>query len=389
MFRRARTCFTLLLSAGVLHAEPSSVRWDTSAEVSGYRDSDGVSTLTPAVTAGARDPLSGWSAIGSYLVDIVSAASVDIVATASPHWVELRHAGTLTGRYKPGTWGAGFSAAASVEPDYVSLSGGVTGSFDFHKKNATLELGYAYSHDTAGRTGTPFSVYSLTLTRHDLAGSLELVLDRATTLTPSFELVLESGHQEKPYRYLPLFEASVAYRVSAGASIDEVNQLRLPGRTAESLPDSRRRTALAGTLAHRFHSSTLKLFDRLYADSWGLRASTTDLTWTFELGRRFSLWPHARFHSQGGVSFWERAYVGQIASGTLRVPRYRSGDRELSPLWTATLGPGARWDLGGSDPRAFSAILEVDGSYTRYADALYVAHRYAGFAVAGVEATFQ
>ena len=49
--------------------------------------------------------IAGWSVGGQYLVDIVSAASVDIVSTASRHWKEVRHAGALDAAYEPGTLG--------------------------------------------------------------------------------------------------------------------------------------------------------------------------------------------------------------------------------------------------------------------------------------------
>jgi len=46
---------------------------------------------------------------------------------------------------------------------YLSLSGGADALFDLDDKNLSLSAGYAYGRDTAGRTGTPFSVYSLVL----------------------------------------------------------------------------------------------------------------------------------------------------------------------------------------------------------------------------------
>ncbi len=370
-------------------ADVGGVRWDTSAEVGAYYDSDDVAVLTPALTLAAREPAGGWSAKGSYLVDIVSAASVDIVSAASPRWTEVRHAATLGAAYKPGTLGGSVTGAASVEPDYRSLGAGIAGTYDVARKNATISLGYTYEHDIAGRTGTPFSVYGLRLDRHELNASVEIVMDRATTLTPSLDVLLEYGRQEKPYRWLPLFDRSVASSVPIGASIDRVNQLRLPGRVSESLPDSRQRFAASARLAHRFEHSTLVLWDRAYLDSWGLLASTADLHWVMELSRRWSLWPHARLHTQSGVSFWRRAYVGSVASGRVVVPEYRTGDRELGPLWSATLGPGLRWDIGTLDPRSLSITFEVQETYTEFRDALYIDHRFAVFALAGLSARFQ
>ena len=107
---------------------------------------------------------------GSYLVDVISAASVDIVSTASGHWNEVRHAGTLGATYKPGDIGVSASSAVSREPDYLSLSGGTRLRLDLADSMATATFGYSFMHDTAGRTGTPFSVFSLELTRHTITG---------------------------------------------------------------------------------------------------------------------------------------------------------------------------------------------------------------------------
>jgi hypothetical protein len=356
---------------------------------SAYQDSDAVTVLTPTVHAKARERLGGWSAGGSYLVDVVSAASVDIVSTASPSWREVRHAATLGVGYEPGEIGATVSSAVSSEPDYLSLSAAARGTYAFAEKNARLGLGYSFTRDIAGRTGTPFSVYSLELVRHGLAGSLDLVLDRKTTFTTALDLVLESGQQEKPYRYLPLFDSATASRVPRGAPVDRVNSLRLGARIAERLPDSRERGALSGRLAHRFAGSTLSLFDRAYVDGWGLWATTLDVRYVLELGRRLSVWPHARAHVQSGTWFWRRAYVGEISDGGALVPRFRSGDRELGPLFSGTLGPGLRLDFGFYEPRDLSAILEFEGTYTRYADALYVEERWAGFGSLSIEMRLQ
>ena len=93
-------------------------------EVALYDDTSAVRVVTSALSASVENPVSGWSADGSYLVDIISAASVDIVSTASGHWNEVRHAGTLGATYKPGDIGVSASTAVSREPDYLSLSGG-------------------------------------------------------------------------------------------------------------------------------------------------------------------------------------------------------------------------------------------------------------------------
>ena len=374
-------------SASGQSAHPLDVQ--SKAEFSAYTDSDNVTVFTPAASATVTDPLGGLSVSGGYLIDIVSAASVDIVSTASPNWHEVRQAANLGAQYKPGTVGLGASTALSYEPDYTSISGGLNAAFDLDDKNLSLTLGYAYGQDTAGRTGTPFSVYSLVLHRHALDASLAVLLDRATVFTVTGNCLLENGRQEKPYRYLPLFEAGVVSEVPRGAPVALVNDLRLPGRVSEHVPDTRQRFALSGRLAHRGRASTLLLDERLYADSWALLATTLDLRWVVDASARWFLWPHLRTNLQSGVSFWKRAYVAELGDASLSLPNYRTGNRELSPLWSQTFGAGARYNLGGLDPEAWALTLELESTYTRYGDALYIRDRWAAFGALELDVRFR
>jgi hypothetical protein len=366
------------------HAGP--VAATATAEMAAYTDSDSVTVFTPAASAVMTDESRGWRANGAYLADIVSAASVDIVSTASQRWQEVRHGGELGGMYKPHDVGLGVDTSVSSEPDYLSLSAGARVLLDTHEKTANPTFGYAYTHDTAGRTGTPFSVYAQRLQRHSLNAGVELVLDRATTLNMSLDVNLERGDQKKPYRMLPIFEADVVSRVPAGASLATVNLLRSPGRMTEKTPLERNRFALSARFAHRFSGSTFLLSDRLYADDWGLFAFTTDVRYVIDVGRRFYVWLHFRGNLQSGVSFWQRAYVGATGDGTSDQPTYRTGDRELSPLESATGGAGVRWNFGAA-PRSsrWGLVVQGDTIATHFRDALYVTDRVAQLFVLQVE----
>jgi hypothetical protein len=352
-------------------------------EFAGYSDTDHVSVLTPSVHAGIEN-VSGASLSASYLVDIVSAASADIVSTASRRWQETRQAGTISGMYKPHDFGVGVGGSISSEPDYLSYGFYATVVKDFDEKNWTLDFGYGYSHDTAGRCGadgacTPFAVFSRDLQRGSFNGGISWVVDRASLASVTADLIIENGDQSKPYRYIPMFAPDVASQVPNGASIDAVNAHRLPERPLEQLPLERHRFALTGRYAHRYESSTLRLEERVYSDDWGLLASSTDARWIFDLGKRFALWPHGRLHVQNGVSFWQKAYVSANTNGdpaTWDLPLYRTGDRELGPLWTVEGGAGFRWYLGSDrDPRSWQLGVAADAMYTSYLDDLYLLSR--------------
>jgi hypothetical protein len=352
-------------------------------EMAGYQDSDNVSVLTPSINASIEN-VSGASLNASYLVDVVSAASADIVSTASNRWQEVRQAGGLGGQYKPHDLGFGAGASVSSEDDYLSYGFFLTAVKDFDEKNWTVNLGYGYSHDTAGRCGdngqcTPFSVFSRDLDRSSLNGGVSWVVDRASLASLTADLILESGDQSKVYRYIPMFSPSVASTVPLGASADWVNANRLPERPLEQLPLERHRFALTGRYAHRFDGSTVRLEERFYDDDWGLIASSTDGRWIFDLGKRFALWPHTRFHAQKGVNFWERAYIsgpGGPNGDAFNLPLYRTGDRELGPLWTLEGGGGLRWYLGSdAEPRSWQLGLTADVMYSSYLDDLYITSR--------------
>jgi hypothetical protein len=361
-------------------AEPSSVNSKVRGDVATYSDTNAVGVVTSSLGAAVENPTSGWSADGSYLVDIVSAASVDIVSTASRRWTELRHAGVLGATYKPGNVGATASGAVSREPDYFSRSGGARFTMDLANKSAMPSMAYSYTRDTAGRTGTPFSVFALELERHTVSAGIELVLDASTFLSFNADALFENGEQEKPYRFLPVFSPGIASTVQPGASLAAVNNVRLPGRMAENVPDDRHRFALSTRVARRLQGTTLILSERMYADSWGLRASTTDLRVVFDLSRRLELWGHLRGHVQSSVDFWNVAYAAVAATpdGAFGIPLFRSGDRELSALSTGTLGFGLRWKLTAPEkPFQITTGLQSDLLVTIFREALYLRNRLA------------
>jgi hypothetical protein len=356
------------------------------SEVAAYQDSDAVRVITPSIGASIENPTAGYKVGGAYLVDVVSAASVDIVSTASRRWVEVRQAGGVDASFKPKNFGVGASAAASVEPDYVAYAAGGSVTQDLDEKNVNLRAGYTFGKDTLGRHGTSFDVFSRKLDRHAANIATTFVLDSSTLLALIGDAVFEVGDQSKPYRYVPTFSPALAPTIGLGASVGFVNQRRNPERLLEQLPTSRQRFAVTARLAHRFGSSTLRAEERGYADSWSMLATTTDVRWLFDTSPRVTLGPHLRFHGQRGVSFWERAYV---ASGVSDLPKLRTGDRELGPLWTGTGGGFIEWHFGPQqDPRTWTIGVHADAMWTSFLDDLYITNRLGVLAALSLETTW-
>ncbi|MRG96780.1 DUF3570 domain-containing protein [Polyangium spumosum] len=352
-------------------------------EFSAYHDSDKVDVVSPTFFFNVENPTSGWGFGGSFLVDVVTAASTDIVATASPRWTEQRYVPALGGHKKFGDVDVNLHAAMSIEPDYLATSVGTTVAIDLKQKTVTPSLSYDFSYDIAGRSGTSYEVFSRRIQRHALDLASSFVLDKNSVLTTNFSLVVESGDSSKPYRYIPTFAPDIAPRVLPGQSLATVNFYRNPERILEQLPLSRQRFALAARYARRFSASTLRAEERLYADSWGVKATTTDLRYLYDVGKNIRVWPHFRFHAQTGAAFWQLAYVAERTPTGLQVPALRTGDRELGALLGVTGGLGTRIAFG--EAKNWGLVASGDVIYTRFLNTLFILQRFGYFGALTLE----
>jgi hypothetical protein len=215
------------------------------------------------------------------------------------------------------------------------------------------------------------------------------IVDKATFVSTSLTAVLESGDSSKPYRYIPAFAPEIVPLVPPGLSVEGVAEARLSERMLEQVPMSRQRWAVAARAARRFSSSTLRAEERLYIDSWGLKASTTDAKYLVDVTDTMRLWPHLRFHAQSGVDFWQLAYpvTRDPATNSLKVPALRAGDRELGPMISVTFGGGAR--LGFGEKKEFGLTLTADVIYSRFLNHLYILQRFGYFGATTLEVEFE
>lgn len=361
-------------------------------DIGGYTDSTSVQVLTPGINASVASPTAGWNVGGSYLVDVVSAASPDVISTASHAFRDVRHAASIGGGYKPGNYGAQGTASLSVEEDYVSRNAGLTLIGDFMEKMVTPSIGYFRREDTIGRAETPYSVFSNHLTINEFQLGSTFVASSTSLIQVGASLQNERGDQSKPYRYVPLFATGVG--VPIGATYDQVNQFRLPTRPLEQLPTGRDRYALAARYVRRMGaplSATLRLEQRLYHDTWNSNGSSTDARYLIDFTKRLRVGPHVRVHIQTPANFYRRKYVAMPnPDGSIDLPKYRTTDRELSQLLSFTGGASARIALSAPEDKVQLAIqLDGDAMYTRYFDALYIKSRLAVWSVLRFDVEFQ
>lgn len=353
----------------------------SSLEVATYNDTFHVDVFAPGLALSLENPTTGWRVGGSFVVDVVTTASPDIIATASRRFDQTRFGGTLAGEYKIGAAKVGIDGGISGESDYVARSVGASFSADILDKRVTPTLAYGFGFDTIGRGDTPFDVFSNDLMRHTVDLGVSVILDPNTVVVGGATAQIELGDQSKPYRYVPMFAPEVSTQVPRGALPALVHQTRQTVVPLEQLPTTRARFALLGRVARRFETATLRVDERLYTDSWGLKASTTDARFLIDLTESMRVGPHVRFHIQSPTDFWQRAYSASLAPGGWQIPKYRTGDRELGPLFGVTAGGNVRYQL----TEMFSASLEVQGIYTQFLDHIYVFDRFGVFTATTLE----
>ena len=291
---------------GAEHTAQTTKLVDTSTkhaaiELATYADDDHVTVFTPSIAGRIENVLEGASLRGRYIVDVVSAASADVVSTASPRWTEVRNAGSLEATYKPKTFGVTLAGSLSSEPDYFSFGVGSEMTLDLNEKNTTLQAGFGYGHDTVGRCGaenspagtpatcTSYGVFSRIINRTSFDLGITQILGKATVASLVADVGLETGDRIQAIPLRPdVLGRRGAERPARRAA--HVRHGQSPPR-APARADTAQQTKVSftGRLAHRFDTSTLKLEERLYADTWALFASTTDARWIFDLGRRVAL----------------------------------------------------------------------------------------------------
>lgn len=368
------------LRAGSARADdPSALSFDTLF----YSDTDNVLVVSPQVAARHAFDDEGSEVTARAVVDVISAASVDVVSHATPGFSEVRREADLGGARRIGVYLPALRYRYSDEPDYRSHSFGGSVSRDLADHDTTLALSYDVTLDTVGRSGTSFDLWSRRLTSHAAEASWTQVLSPLTIGRLAYSLTVQDGYLEKPYRYVPLFdEMTLADLDAQGMTLDADNfsLYRLPERPPEEVPDLRVRHALAvRALRYLPGVGALQGDYRLYVDSWGMQAHTAVGTLRLPLGR-FRLDVEDRLHWQGAVDFWERTYaVGDDGA----LPAWRTMDRDLGSYWQDTLRVRGQVELGD-----WTIYAMGGGMVTRFTDYLLLDWRFAILAETGVRWKF-
>lgn len=303
------------------------------SKVGAYADDDETTVLTTLVDGEVVLP--AHATVGAHaLVDVVSTASVDVVAAATRVWHETRYEGGARAGLGLGAADLGLGAVVSAENDWSSLGVRATLGLDLAQKNARLEGSWSTTANAVGRAADPAFEESLRV--HSLQLGATQLLDARTLVGASYTLGVLDGYQSSPYRFVTTSDARFS--------------------VLERHPDGRIRHALTlRALRALGRHASAEVAYRLYGDDWGVLSHTLTATLRLELGRAWELRLRARAYSQGAAAFF-RGWYAQPA-------RYMTADRELSTFWDVGGGPKVAWRSG-----AFTLDAKVDATTYRFLD---------------------
>jgi hypothetical protein len=231
----------------------------------------------------------------------------------------------------------------SFETDYTSmgLNAGITR--EFNRRNTTLGISAAYTHDIVAPIGgapLPFAAMpppsgegededegegagpSEGKDVVDVVVGITQVLDRHTLVRANYSLDRSSGYLNDPYKLL-----SVVQGPNAAAPGEPV------GYVYESRPDARSKQSVFGELRRYIAGSTLDLSYRYFWDDWGIESHAADVFVQLPVGRGHSLEPHFRWYHQSEAD--SHAYY--LVDGQ-PLPNYASADSRLAEFDAYTYG---------------------------------------------------
>jgi len=248
---------------------------------------------------------------GTYYVDMVSNASIDVVTTASPY-KETRNEYSLGADYVYQDALITLGTTRSREPDYISNTTNLDVSEEVFGGLTTVSLGFSRGADQVGKKDIGF---------FDRATHWKYRVGLTQILTPRWlasvnaEAIADSGFLGSPYRAARVFGAAVAER------------------------NPRTRTSRAIKFSSLYDisdvvgggsRSSLRTEYRYFWDNWAIKAHTLELGYSRYFGDKWLAEGFGRYYKQSAALF----YSDNAQSETTYVSR----NRQLSAFNSFGLG---------------------------------------------------
>jgi Protein of unknown function (DUF3570) len=248
---------------------------------------------------------------GSYYVDAVSNASIDVITTASPY-SERRSEYSLGLDYVYRDSQITVSGTTSREPDYTANTFSADISQEVFGGMSTVSLGFSRGSDTVLKKGAPEFADAATHWQYRLG--VTQILTKRWLMSANVEALADSGFLGSPYRSARAF----------GAAVRE-NDPRT--RSARAI-----KFRVIGDLGSR---DSVHADYRYFRDTWDIKAHTAELGYSRYFGDPWLADAFVRYYTQQHALF----YSDNAQSDSTFVSR----NRQLSTFNTVGLGAKLAW----------------------------------------------
>lgn len=313
--RFGRTLIGVLLAAAAT-AEGAVLPEDRADVMYHGYDGGGLQVEGPSVLVrkAYKDKVSVWA---NYYVDMISSASIDVVATAS-EYTETRKEKSLGADYLHGKIAMGLSYTNSEEDDYSANALRFGISQDFFGDLTTLGISYARGWDEVRRNGD--ETFAEDTERQSFRVDLSQIVTRSLIMSLNYEGVTDEGFLNNPYRQVRYLDPAAARGYSY---------------QAEVYPRTKTSSATAiRAMYYLPYRASLKGEYRYYTDTWGVGAWNAELAYVHPLPGGFTLDLKYRFYDQTAADFYADLFERRDAQNFL------ARDKELASYTTHTVGAG-------------------------------------------------
>jgi len=241
-------------------------------------DGGGVTAQGPALLV-RKSLFDKVSLTGSYYVDMVSNASIDVVTTASP-FKETRKEYAVGADYAYRDALLSLSYSNSDEPDYKAQGLSIDASQEVFGSMTTVKLGFTRGKDDVGKKDEGF---------FDYAKHWRYRLGVTQILTPSWlasvnlEAVSDEGFLGSPYRAARVF----------GTLVPERNP-----RTRSS------RAVKFSAIGEIMPRTSVHADYRYFWDTWDIKAHTFEVGGSRNVGESFLIDGYLRYYKQSAALFY-------------------------------------------------------------------------------------
>ncbi len=268
------------------------------------------------------------SIAGTYYVDAVSNASIDVVTTASKYH-EVRSEYGLSADYVYRDAQITFGGTTSREPDYTANTGTIDMSQEVFGGMTNVALGFSRGSDTVLKHNAPEF--------HQHADHWQYRLGATQILTPRWllsvngEAIADNGFLGSPYRVARVF----------GAAVPERNPTTKSARAIKF--------RLIGDLGNR---DAMHVEYRYYTDTWGVKGHTGEFGYSRYFGENWLLDTFARGYTQKHAIFY--------SDNAQEETQYVSRNRQLSDFDDFGLGAKLAWTVR-KVPNRYE--IQLNGTY--------------------------